>query len=51
MRNPVLSRVTIRGTMLYIGGSFFVLVVLMWSALVIIGIGCTKSIDTNNNAL
>jgi hypothetical protein len=40
MWNPLVSRILVHGIMLYIGGTFFVSVILMWSALLIIGVGC-----------
>jgi hypothetical protein len=51
MQNLALSRVTVGGTVLYIGGPFLVLLVLTWPAPMIIGIGCIKPTDTNKIAL
>jgi hypothetical protein len=66
LRNPPVSRVTVCGTTLYIGGTFLVSVVLMWRAPkiiflvlaifirptpMIIGIGYIKPANTNNITL
>jgi hypothetical protein len=51
MQNLALSRVTVGGTALYIGGSFLVSVILIRSAPMIIGIGCIKPADTDKIAL
>jgi hypothetical protein len=47
MWNPPVSRISVHGTVLYIGGTFLVSDILMWPAPMIIGVSCVKTADTN----